>query len=77
MFYSEGVIKLGVAWLPIVENNYAAWVTLIVTDWAKTNKDSFPNFEDWMNSPEWMIKSEIEILDKIENLNKLKTRFNR
>jgi len=59
---------LGVSWLPSVDTNQAAWVELLVTEWAQSNKDTFPSFGDWIDSPEWMVAEEEQILSQIQTL---------
>ena len=63
---------LGVGWLPSVDTNQAAWVELLVTEWAKYDKDAFPSFGDWMDSPEWMVAEEEQILSQIKVLEQKK-----
>ena len=46
--------NLGVGWLPNVTTNRAAWVELLVTQWAQSDKDAFPSSGDWTGSPEWL-----------------------
>jgi len=58
----------GVGWLPSVDKNQSAWVELLVTEWAQSDKGAFPNFGDWTNSPEWMVLEEEQILSQIEDL---------
>jgi len=60
--------KLGVAWLPSVKTNQAAWVEVLVTQWAQSDKDSFPSFGDWTAHPEWLVTEEAQILSKIQAL---------
>lgn len=64
--------NLGVGWLPSVDTNQAAWVELLVTQWAKSDKDAFPSFGDWMDSPEWMVPEEEQILSQIQALEQKK-----
>ncbi len=66
-FIREGT-SLGVGWLPKVDTNQAAWVELLVTQWAQSDKDTFPNFGDWTASPEWMVKEEEQVLSQIQVL---------
>ncbi len=61
-------INLGVAWLPNIIFNRAAWVETIVTEWAKIDKESFPQFSDWTNSPEWLTSEEEKIMTIIDDL---------
>jgi len=63
---------LGVSWLPSVDTNQAAWVELLVTQWAQSDKDTFPSFGDWMGSPEWMVAEEEQILSQIQTLEQKK-----
>ena len=63
---------LGVGWLPNVDRNQAAWVDLLVTQWAQHNKDAFPSFGDWTDSPEWMVPEEEQILSEIKALEQKK-----
>jgi hypothetical protein len=63
---------LGVGWLPSVDKNQAAWVNVLVTQWAQSNKDAFPSFGDWMESPEWMVAEEEQILSQIQALEQKK-----
>jgi len=62
----------GVSWLPNVTTNRAAWVELLVTQWAQSDKDAFPNFGDWTASPEWMVVEEERILSQIQALERKK-----
>jgi len=64
--------NLGVGWFPSLDKNLSAWVELLVTEWAQTDKDAFPYFRDWTESREWMVAEEEEILSKIEDLKKKK-----
>lgn len=64
--------NFGVAWLPSVDTNQAAWVDVLVTQWAQSDKDSFPSFGDWTDSPEWMVPEEEQILSKIQALEEKK-----
>lgn len=64
--------KLGVAWLPSVNTNQAAWVEVLVTQWAQSDKDSFPSFGDWTNYSEWLVAEEEQILSKIQALEEKK-----
>ncbi len=64
--------NLGISWLPNVNNNRAAWVELLVAEWAQIDKDAFPYFGDWTKSPEWMVAEEERIISEIEALNKKK-----
>lgn len=63
---------LGVGWLPSVDTNRAVWVELLVTEWAQSNKDTFPSFGDWIDSPEWMVAEEEQILSQIQTLEQKK-----
>ena len=63
---------LGVGWLPSVDTNQAAWVELLVTQWAQSDKEAFPSFGDWMDSPEWMVAEEEQILSQIQALEQKK-----
>ena len=65
----------GVGWLPSVGTNQAAWVELLVTQWAQSDKDAFPNFGDWTASPEWMVVEEERILSQIQALEQKKQEF--
>ncbi len=67
--------NLGVGWFPSVDNNLAAWVELLVTQWAQSDKDAFPNFGDWTASPEWMVIEEERILSQIQALEQKKHEF--
>lgn len=67
--------NLGVAWLPSVDINQAAWVELLVTQWAQCNKEAFPNFGDWTASPEWVVAEEEQILSQIQALEQKKQNF--
>jgi hypothetical protein len=60
--------NLGVCWFPMVDTNQADWVDLMVTQWAQSDKESFPNFGDWTNSPEWMVYEEEQISSRIDEL---------
>jgi len=64
--------SLGVGWLPNVDRNQAAWVDLLVTQWAQHNKDAFPSFGDWTDSTEWMVPEEEQILSEIKALEQKK-----
>jgi len=64
--------SLGVGWLPNVDRNQAAWVDLLVTQWAQYNKDAFPSFGDWTDSSEWMVLEEEQILSEIKALEQKK-----
>ncbi len=64
--------NLGVGWLPSVDINQAAWVELLVTQWAQSDKDAFPNFGDWTSSPEWLVVEEEQILSQIQALEQKK-----
>ncbi len=63
---------LGVAWLPNVNKNQAAWVELIVAQWAQSDKESFPDYGDWTDNQEWMTTEELTILSQIHSLEKEK-----
>lgn len=60
--------NLGVGWLPSMDTNQAAWVELLVTQWAQSDKNAFPNFGDWTSSPEWLVAKEEVILSQIQAL---------
>lgn len=64
--------NLGIAWLPSVVTNQAAWVEVLVTQWAQSDKDSFPIWGDWTASPEWLVPEEEQILSKIQALEEQK-----
>ncbi len=64
--------NLGVGWLPCVNTNQAAWVELLVTQWAQYDKDAFPSFGDWMDSAEWMVAEEEQIMSQIKALEQKK-----
>lgn len=66
---------LGVAWLPSEHTNEAAWVEVLVTQWAKSDKRAFPGYGDWTNSPEWMVPQEIQIISRIHALEQKKREF--
>jgi len=66
---------LGVAWLPAEHTNEAAWVEVLVTQWAQSDKRAFPGYGDWTNSPEWMIPQEMQILSHIQALEQEKREF--
>jgi len=55
-----------------VDTNQAAWVEVLVTQWAQSDKESFPSFGDWTGSPEWMVAEEEQILSKIRALEEKK-----
>ena len=57
--------KLGVAWLPFTPISQAAWVEVLVTQWAEFDKECFPQFRDWTRSPEWMVAEEEQVLSEI------------
>ncbi len=65
---------LGVGWLPGVTTNRAAWVELLVTQWAESDKAAFPSFGDWTEFPEWMVTEEEQILSQILALERKKRR---
>jgi hypothetical protein len=65
VLYQRMVDNLGVAWLPYTKFNQAAWVELIVTHWAQSDRERFPDFEDWTKSSEWMVPDEIRIVAAI------------
>ena len=67
--------NLGVGWLPSVDTNQAAWVELLVTQWAQSDEDALPSFGDWTNSPEWMVSQEMQILSHIQALEQKKREF--
>lgn len=67
--------KLGVAWLPFTPIDQAAWVDVLVTEWAKTDKDRFPNVGDWTAYPEWLVPEEKAIISQIQALEKKKQDF--
>ncbi|MEE9201769.1 MAG: hypothetical protein V3U31_01060, partial [Dehalococcoidia bacterium] len=64
--------NLGVGWLPNVATNRAAWVELLVTQWAQSDKDAFPSYGDWTESPEWLVVEEAQILSQILALERKK-----
>jgi hypothetical protein len=72
VYFLREATNLGVAWLPSINTNQAAWVALLVAQWAQSNKDAFPNFGNWMNLPEWMVPEEVRILSKIQTLEEKK-----
>lgn len=72
IYYIRKDKKLGIGWLPSVKKNLSAWVDILVTEWAQTDKEAFPYFGDWTESPEWIVAEEEEILCKIEDLKKNK-----
>ena len=75
VYFLREETRLGVGWLPSVDTNQAAWVELLVTQWAKVDKDAFPNFGDWTASPEWMVVEEERILSQIQALEQKKQEF--
>ncbi|MFC1952865.1 hypothetical protein ACFLWR_01880 [Chloroflexota bacterium] len=68
VMYQREETSLAVALLPFSPINQTAWVEVIVGEWAKVYKESFPFFGDWSSTPEWMVKEEREILSSIANL---------
>lgn len=67
--------KLGMAWLPCALIDQAAWVDVLVTQWAQFDKKCFPHFGDWTASPEWMVPEEEDIIASIEALEQQKQSF--
>lgn len=67
--------NLGVAWLPHDIYSQSKWVEILVSEWAKSDKESFPNFGDWASSPEWMTPQELQIVEEIESLREQKRNF--
>jgi hypothetical protein len=67
--------NLGVGWFPSVTKNRAAWVEVIVTQWAQSDKRAFPGYGDWTNSQEWMVPQEMQILSRIQALEQKKREF--
>ena len=67
--------KLNVAWLPFTPIDQAAWVDVLVTEWAKTDKDRFPNIGDWTAYPEWLVPEEEAIISEIQAIEKKKQDF--
>jgi len=65
----------GVAWLPTEYENEAAWVDLLVTEWAQSDESAFPSRGDWTNSSEWMVPQEMQILSQIQALEQKKQQF--
>ena len=72
VYFLRESTNLGVAWLPSVHTNQAAWVELIVTQWAQYDKDRFPGIGDWINSTEWIVPEEEQLLSQIEALEQKK-----
>jgi hypothetical protein len=66
---------LGVAWLPAEHTNEAAWVEVLVTQWAQSDKRAFPGYGDWTNSPEFIVPQEMQILSQIQALEQKKREF--
>jgi len=64
--------NLGVGWFPNVAANRAAWVELLVTQWAQSDKDAFSDSRDWTESPEWMVVEEEKIWSQILALERKK-----
>lgn len=64
--------NLGVGWFPNVAANRAAWVELLVTQWAQSDKDAFSDSRDWTGSPEWMVVEEEKICSQILALERKK-----
>ncbi len=64
--------KLGVAYFPNGKFDRVGWVNVIVSKWAKIDKESFPNFGDWTSSPKWMMKDEEQIYLNISALEEKK-----
>jgi hypothetical protein len=60
--------RLGVAWLPQPIFNRIAWVELIVTEWAQSDRIRFPDFGDWTKLPEWLVPKEEELAQKVSAL---------
>lgn len=67
--------KLGVAWFPYTPVNEAAWVELLLTEWAQSDPQRLPDFQDWRASPDWMLQEEREIVSEIEALEEDKRTF--
>jgi len=72
LYYIREENNLGVSWLPFVDANQSAWVNVILTQWAQSDKDAFPSFGEWMDSPEWMVPEEKQILSQIQTLEQKK-----
>lgn len=66
--YLRKTNNLGMAWLPCLVIDQAAWVEVIVTQWAQFDKERFPYFGDWTAFPEWMLLEEEDIASSIEAL---------
>ena len=66
---------LGVSCLPSIDKNQAAWVDLIVTQWAQSNREAFPTYGDWMGSPQWMVPEERHILSQTQALERKKSEY--
>jgi len=75
VYYRREDTGLGVGWLPSVDTNQAAWVELLVTQWAQYDKDAFPSFGDWTNAREWMVAEEEGIMSQIQALEHKKKEF--
>jgi len=60
--------ELGVAWFPNSCFRIFPWVELICTDWAKTDKERFPEFGDWTKNPQWMVSDEENLSKQIDAL---------
>jgi len=60
--------KLGVAWLPSDKFSIVPWVELICTNWAKLDRERFPDFGDWTKTPDWMTNEEIALQLEINKL---------
>jgi hypothetical protein len=53
--------NLGIAWLPSEKFSIVPWVELICTNWAKLDRERFPDFGDWTKTQEWMTNEEIAL----------------
>ncbi len=77
--FNRNKTNLGIAWLPSEEFSIVSWVELICTNWAKLDRERFPDFGDWTKTPEWMTNEEIVLSDEssklISELENLKTEY--
>jgi hypothetical protein len=67
LMYWREYSNLAVACLPHIFSQYQ-WVELLVTDWANSDQERFPNFGNWRKYSEWMVPEEETIVEKIRGL---------
>lgn len=66
--YKREESNLGVAWLSNPVFDQVKWVELIAMEWAKDDKEGFPEFGDWTKSSEWMTTEEEDLVKNIDQL---------